>query len=51
MKTTYETPELFEIGDVETLTLGRRIGTWPDGLPDGCTFEFVTDEDDQDQGR
>ncbi len=47
----YETPELFEIGDVETLTLGRRRGDWPDGLPDGFTFSYGTVEDDEEDAQ
>lgn len=44
--TTYETPELFEIGDVQTLTLGRRLGLWSDGVPGYFTFVAITDDED-----
>jgi len=43
----YESPELFEIGDVETLTLGKFHGDWPDGLPLLWTWVRVTIEDDE----
>jgi hypothetical protein len=28
----YETPEIFELGEAETLTQGSRWGDWPDHL-------------------
>lgn len=40
----YEAPELFELGEIVDLTLGKRFGTWPDGTF-GWIFEFVTVED------
>lgn len=35
----YQEPEVFDMGAAAELTLGRRFGTWPDGL-EGWTFEF-----------
>ena len=35
----YQVPEVVELGEASELTLGKRFGTWPDGL-DGWTFEF-----------
>jgi len=28
----YESPEIFELGEAETLTQGHNFGNWPDGL-------------------
>lgn len=40
----YEAPDFFELGDACELTLGRRLGNWPDGIPDRLIFATVTDE-------
>lgn len=34
----YEAPEVFELGQAEELTHGKRFGDWPDGLMDRWTF-------------
>jgi hypothetical protein len=39
MEHEYVAPEVVDLGQAEDLTLGKRLGTWPDGL-DGWTFEF-----------
>jgi hypothetical protein len=41
----YEEPELFEVGEVDELTLGRRLGDFPDGVPNRFAFAPVMDED------
>ena len=39
---TYETPELFEIGDVEEMTHGKRFGNEPDPDYHPTWVKFLT---------
>jgi hypothetical protein len=40
MDDMYESPELFELGEIADLTLANKIGTWPDGNFSRWTHEW-----------